>query len=70
MDETSTSRQADTARITPTQWQVVTELFDRCAQLSEDDREELLAAADQPVAAEVRSLLLNMGSETTPASVR
>ncbi|MGA9670613.1 MAG: protein kinase [Terracidiphilus sp.] len=66
MDETSASRQADTARITPTQWQAVTDLFDRCAQLSEDEREGLLAPADQRIAAEVRSLLLNRGSEDDP----
>ena len=67
MDETSTSRQADPAGITPTQWQAVTELFDRCAQLSDDDREGILAAADQRVAAEVRSLLLNRGAEDDPS---
>jgi len=63
MDETSPSRRADTARITPTQWRAVTDLFDRCAQLSEDDREALLAPADRRIAAEVRSLLLNRGCE-------
>jgi len=64
MDETSPPRQTDTTHITPNQWQAVTDLFDRCAQLSEDEREGLLAAADQRIAAEVRSLLLNAGDDS------
>lgn len=65
MDETSPSRQADTARITPTQWQAVTELFDRCLQASPVGRESLLDAADPHLASEVRSLLLNAGDDSS-----
>ncbi|MDR3737916.1 MAG: serine/threonine-protein kinase [Terracidiphilus sp.] len=64
MDETSPSRQANTARITPTQWQAVTELFDRCLHASAGDRESLLDAAGPHLAAEVRSLLLNAGDDS------
>lgn len=63
MDQASTSRQHDNADVRRNQWRTITELFDQCLNASAEDRERLLAAANEEIAEEVRSLLENAGPD-------
>jgi non-specific serine/threonine protein kinase/serine/threonine-protein kinase len=63
MDQTSAPRQHSTASLRQSQWRAVTDLFDRCLGSSSEERERLLAAANDEIACEVRSLLENANSD-------
>ena len=59
MDETSSSQRKVAASLKQEQWRAVTELFSQCSGLTPEEREQLLAGADNSIAGEVRSLLEN-----------